>query len=142
MPIEVIEAASPIVIWRKELLPDSGGHGQYRGGLGQVVEVGARDDAGFEVLAMFERVDRPARGRQGGSAGSTGKVHRASGAAMRAKGLQPIPAGDRLILEIPGGAGFGDPKKREQALIDADVAAGFISKDVAQSIYAWPSKVG
>ena len=114
MPVEVTEAGAPIVIWRKELRADSGGAGRTQGGLGQVVEVGTRDGESFEVLAMFERVRSAARGRAGGLDGATGTVHLASGTALRAKGLQRIPRGDRLVLALPGGAGLGDPAERSE----------------------------
>lgn len=135
MPVEVIESGAPIVIWKKELRADSGGAGERRGGLGQTVVVGGRGDAPFEVLAMFERVDRPARGRDGGGDGSAGVVRLASGGVLRAKGLQPIPRGDRLVLEVPGGAGLGDPKDRPRAAVEADVDAGFVSPRSARDDY-------
>jgi N-methylhydantoinase B len=137
MPVEVIEGGAPIVIWRKELRPDSGGLGERRGGLGQVIEVGARDDDSFEVLAMFERVDRPARGRDGGGDGATGTVRLASGGALRAKGLQRIPKGDRLVLELPGGAGAGAARARAPEAVAKDVADGFVSPGSAAADYGW-----
>jgi N-methylhydantoinase B len=135
MPVEVTEANAPIVIWRKELSTDSGGAGEHRGGLGQVVEVGGRGDAPFEVLAMFERVERPARGLDGGSNGSKGVVRLKSGVTMRAKGLQAIPRGDRLVLEVPGGAGLGDPTRRRPEAVAADVDAGLVSPQAAETAY-------
>jgi len=137
MPVEVTEANAPIVIWKKELRVDSGGVGATRGGLGQTVEVAARDDRPFEVLAMFERVDRPARGRDGGGNGSAGVVRLKSGKPMRAKGLQAIPQGDRLVLEVPGGAGLGNPSTRPRDQIAADVEAGFVSAGAASGDYGW-----
>jgi N-methylhydantoinase B len=137
MPVEVIEANAPIVVWRKELLADSGGTGERRGGLGQLVEVGARGDEPFEVLAMFERVERPARGRDGGGNGSAGVVRLASGGSLRAKGLQQIPRGDRLVLEVPGGAGAGDPTARPAEKVAADVEAGFVTEERARRDYGW-----
>jgi N-methylhydantoinase B len=127
MPVEVTEAGAPIVIWRKELRPDSGGAGERRGGLGQVVEVGGRWGDSFEVLAMYERVATPARGRDGGADGAAGSVRLASGKPMRAKGLQRIPAGDRLVLEVPGGAGLGDPAMRPADKVARDVEDGLVS---------------
>ena len=67
MPIEATEHAGPVIIWRKELRPDSGGAGKQRGGLGQYMEVGAREGHEFDFQAMFDRVDHPARGRRGGA---------------------------------------------------------------------------
>ncbi len=65
IPVEICETVAPIVIHRKELI-DSGGKGRYRGGLGQRVEVGTIDGSPFELFAVFDRVDHPARGRAGG----------------------------------------------------------------------------
>jgi N-methylhydantoinase B len=119
-PVEITEAAAPVVIWRKELRPGSAGAGASRGGLGQIVEVGVRDDRPFEVLAMYERTKYPARGRDGGADGEAGTVGLASGGALRSKGLQTVPAGDRLVLALPGGGGYGDPGARDPARILAD----------------------
>lgn len=130
MPVEVTEHDAPIVIWKKELRPDSGGSGRHRGGLGQTVEVGTRDGSAFEVLAMYERVATPARGRSGGGDGAAGVVRLASGALLRAKGLQTVPANDRLVLELPGGAGLGDARERSAAALAADVAAGLVQARV------------
>jgi len=56
MPVEVNEAISPIVIWKKEYRPDTGGAGQFRGGLGQVMEVGNLDPAPFALSAYYDRI--------------------------------------------------------------------------------------
>ena len=142
MPVEITESGAPIVIWKKELRTDSGGIGERRGGLGQTVEVGMRDESAFEVLAMFERVDRPALGREGGGDGAAGIVRLASGGGMRAKGLQRVPAGDRLVLEIPGGAGLGDARRRAPDSVAADVAEGLVSAAAAAAAYGWPADPG
>ncbi|MEC7258296.1 MAG: hydantoinase B/oxoprolinase family protein, partial [Pseudomonadota bacterium] len=69
MPVEATEQVGPVIIWRKELRPDSGGTGTYRGGLGQYMEVGATTGHEFDISAMFDRVNHPARGRNGGGDG-------------------------------------------------------------------------
>jgi N-methylhydantoinase B len=135
MPVEVTEAGAPIVIWRKELRPDSGGAGRQRGGLGQIVEVGTRDGQAFEVLAMYERVVTAARGRDGGADGAAGIVRLASGPLLRAKGLQQIPAGDRLVLELPGGGGLGAPAERRAESIADDIREGRVSALAAARDY-------
>jgi N-methylhydantoinase B len=134
MPVEVTEAEAPIVIWRKELWADSGGAGRQRGGLGQVVEVGGRHGDSFEVLAMYERVATPARGRDGGRDGAAGRVGLASGRPLRGKGLQRIPAGDRLVLHVPGGAGLGDPAERAAEDAARDRESGLVSAPAASSL--------
>ncbi len=69
MPIEATEQTGPVVIWRKELRPDSGGDGTYRGGLGQIIEIAAAEGHEFDFSAMFDphhlSRPRPRRGRAG-----------------------------------------------------------------------------
>lgn len=135
MSSEVTESIGPIIIWRKELRPDSGGAGAWRGGLGQHIEIGAHDGYHFTLNAMFDRVDYPARGCEGGSNGATGKVAMDDGSVMQAKGTQLIPEGRRLILDLPGGGGFGAPSSRDANLVRRDVRYGYISEDQARRDY-------
>ena len=134
-PVEINESVSPVVFWRKEFRPDSGGHGLRRGGLGQVIEIESAIDRDFELLASFDRVIHPPRGRYGGHDGDRGGVMLASGAVLAGKGTQRIPAGERLILHTPGGAGFGDPHERDPGAVAADVAAGHISRETAKAMH-------
>jgi N-methylhydantoinase B len=135
MPVEVVEYGAPIVIWRKELLADSGGAGRYRGGLGVKIEIGGRHSAPFSLLAMFERIEHAAQGRAGGRAGSRGRVRLLSGKELQGKGLQSIPPNDRLILETPGGAGYGDPHRRTPEALHQDVSHGLVSREAAAADY-------
>jgi N-methylhydantoinase B len=135
MPIEATENAGPVIIWRKELRPDSGGAGQYRGGLGQFMEVGAVEGHEFDFQAMFDRVNHPARGRQGGADGLPTTISRSDGSKMKGKGKQFVPHGQRVYLAFPGGAGFGDVSKRDKALLRRDVARGYISAEAATRDY-------
>jgi len=112
MPIEATEHTGPIVIWRKELRPGSGGDGEFRGGLGQIIEIAAREGHEFDFSAMFDRVRHPAKGRHGGGNGAAGVVRLDDGKEMRPKGWQHVPAGRWLVLELPGGGGYGEPSKR------------------------------
>jgi len=96
-----------LIFWRKELREGSGGSGRQRGGDGQVIEVSSAIDADFELLAAFDRIDHPARGRAGGGDGEPGAVFLASGPRLQGKGTQRIPAGERLVVHTPGGGGFG-----------------------------------
>jgi N-methylhydantoinase B len=128
MPVEATENVAPVVFWRKELRPDSGGVGRTRGGLGQVMEIGAKGDAEFACNAIFDRVAHPPRGREGGGDGAPGAVRLKSGAVLRTKGYQLIPAGDRLILELPGGGGMGPPELRDPAFAARDVRDGLVTR--------------
>jgi N-methylhydantoinase B len=135
MPVEATEHTGPVIIWRKELRPDSGGAGRHRGGLGQYMEVGATEDYEFDFSAMFDRVDHPARGRQGGSSGAAMTISRSDGTAMKGKGKQFVAAGDRVMLAMPGGAGYGDVADRDAALVKKDLVRGYISEAVAREDY-------
>jgi len=135
MPVEATENTGPIIIWRKELRADSGGAGRHRGGLGQFMEVGALDGHEFDFQAMFDRVDHPARGREGGQDGAPTTIARDDQAPMRGKGKQFVPHGRRVLLAFPGGAGYGDPRDRDRDLINKDLARGYISTEVAKRDY-------
>jgi N-methylhydantoinase B len=132
---EITEALTPLVIWKKELRRDSGGAGLHRGGLGQVMEIGSREPAPFAIFARFQRVEYPARGRRGGLDGAAGAVRLKSGAPMKSRGTQAIPADDRLIVEMPGGGGLGDPAARDPESVARDVADGFVSEECARELY-------
>ena len=126
-PTEINEVTSPLIFDRREFLQDSGGRGRRRGGLGQVVEIrhGAGDS--FVVSKMFDRIEHPARGRAGGENGRPGNVYIKDGVSLRGKGKDVVPAGATLVLETPGGAGYGDPLEREETDIRGDLEDGFVS---------------
>jgi len=135
VPVEATEAITPLVIWRKELRQDSGGAGRQRGGLGQVMEIGSREDTAFGIFARFERVAHPARGRHGGSDGGAGRLSLQSGATLKAKGLGVVPPGDRLVVEMPGGGGMGPPRERDPDAVRHDVRLGYLSREAALRDY-------
>ena len=132
VPVEITETITPLVVWKKEYRADSGGAGEHRGGLGQVMEVEHREGAAFGIFATFERVKHPPRGRDGGQAGTAGRLSLGTGEVMKAKGFQIIPAGERLVVEMPGGGGYGDPKKRDRAKVERDVRLGLVSEEQAK----------
>jgi N-methylhydantoinase B len=126
MPVEASENVAPVIFWRKELRPGSGGAGRMRGGLGQVMEIGTKGELEFAVNAIFDRVGHAPKGRDGGQDGAPGAVRLKSGAKLRTKGYQVIPNGDRLILELPGGGGFGDPAERDPEAAARDARDGLV----------------
>lgn len=135
MPAEATEQTGPIVIWRKELRPDSGGAGEYRGGLGQYMEIGARKGHEFDISAMFDRVNHPARGRRGGAEGGPTSIAQDDGTQMRGKGRQHVPHGRKVMLSLPGGAGYGAPADRDPVLVRRDLAHGYISAEIARDYF-------
>jgi N-methylhydantoinase B len=135
MPVEATENVAPVIIWRKELRPDSGGAGRTRGGFGQIMEIGGKDDLEFACNAIFDRIANPPKGRDGGLDGAAGRVELKSGATLRTKGFQIIPDGDRLMLYLPGGGGMGNPAERDPALVERDVRDGLVSIQSARRNY-------
>ncbi|WP_419738765.1 hydantoinase B/oxoprolinase family protein [Ruegeria sp.] len=135
MPIEATEHAGPVIIWRKELRPDSGGAGKTRGGLGQYMEVGAQEGYEFDIQAMFDRGQYPARGRRGGGNGAPTTIAQDDGSDMRVKGKQFVPHGRKVVMAFPGGAGYGDPSERSKQMVKRDLALGYISDETASRDY-------
>ncbi len=142
MPVEATEHAGPVIIWRKELRPDSGGAGQHRGGLGQFMEVGARVGHEFDFSAMFDRVDHPARGRHGAADGAPTEVRLSTGAVMRGKGKFRVEEGTRVLLSFPGGGGYGAARTRDRKAVLNDLKLGYISARSAEDDYGLtPSEI-
>ncbi|RIK95345.1 MAG: 5-oxoprolinase [Proteobacteria bacterium] len=119
-PVEIIEALTPLLFWRKELRKGSGGAGQWRGGHGLSIEIENRDDRDVELLSAFDRVIHPARGCSGGGDGAKGALWLRSNRPIKPKGLGIIAPGDVLIVNTPGGGGIGSPNRRDKKLIEKD----------------------
>ena len=135
IPVEATESIAPVLFHRREFREGSGGAGKFRGGLGQVIELAGAQGAPIALLCNFERVRNPARGRDGGGKGAPGVVSLLSGKPIRPKGRQTVPPRDTIRLELPGGAGFGNPRERDPASVAADVADGLITREEAERDY-------
>ncbi|MFT5048603.1 MAG: N-methylhydantoinase B/oxoprolinase/acetone carboxylase alpha subunit [Porticoccaceae bacterium] len=136
VPVEAAEVAAPLIYHSKEFVQDSGGAGEYRGGLAQRVEVGSRINEELSLsAAAFERLTTGPAGREGGQAGASGCVRISDGTDINDKGTYRIPAGETLILQTPGGGGFGNPHRRSRSVVAKDLSHGLISEDAAMNIY-------
>ncbi len=128
-PLEILETDSPLVFLRKEFTPDSGGPGTHRGGLGQTIHVRNPENQPFTIsAATFERRVFPAAGRRGGAPGSRGRLMLDDGTVFDGKGVFTVPPGATLLIELPGGGGFGDPAGRDPAMQALDIAEGKVGK--------------
>ena len=125
-PVEITESTAPLIIWRKEYRPDSGGRGEFRGGVGQIMEFAHAQGEAFAVSKMFDRIKHPPRGRAGGEAGQAARVYTSEGAPLRGLGREIIPAGQSMILETAGGGGRGKPENRDDEKIEQDLLSGLV----------------
>jgi N-methylhydantoinase B len=135
----MVEAKYPVTFIRYGLISDSGGGGEFRGGLGLVREW--RLDAPAGVLATsFERFRHPPYGLAGGKPGSLSctTVTRADGSSVslpsKVSGFA-LHAGDIVTIETSGGGGFGDPRRRDPARVARDVSEGLVTAEQAAAIY-------
>lgn len=108
-PIEIVEQGGTVLVLRKELREGSGGDGEFRGGDGLSIAITSANEQPLRVFAVFDRINNPPRGVDGGKNGLGGKISLSSGREIRAKGAQTIEAGEVLFVETPGGAGLGTP---------------------------------
>ncbi len=135
-PTEVLETLTPLVQQRRELRPDSGGAGRYRGGLGQTVQVCRRGEGSWTVNANIDRVDHPAPGADGGLPGARGAfVDVATGAELGRKQLVRLDPDSRVRLVFPGGGGYGSQKERPVERVLDDVVNGYVSIEAAREQY-------
>ncbi len=135
VPAEIIESLSPVVLKRRELRPDSGGAGTWRGGLGQLTEFVRRGEGRWSVSSIADRTKYPAPGLLGGQAGVAGDVSLGDGTRLHAKSLVDLGAGDTVHVNLPGGGGYGDPLQRDAQRVLWDVIEGYITLEEAEKKY-------
>ena len=137
-PVEIIESEFPTRLLRFDLIPDSGGAGRYRGGLGLRREYLNLEDARFSIRSMKHVI--PPNGCAEGHDGRTGDivVNPDSAAAKRLPTRYadyPLRQGDVFRLDTPGGGGFGNPFERDAERVLADVREGYITQAAAEREY-------
>lgn len=139
-PVEMIEADSPIRVERREYLPDSGGLGRQRGGLGQEFVLHIPDDAALDgpVVESLSggRFETEACGVAGGQAGSPASVF-LNGKRLERGSPCLLSPGDRIAYRTAGGGGYGPPTERSREDVERDVRLGLVSKKAAQRDYGF-----
>ena len=141
-PVEVWEEISGMTVRRKALLPDSGGAGEFRGGLGQVIELVNDTGSELTVSCLSGRTQFPAQGIAGGRPGSL-RACKIDGEAVHPKGRYFLQPGSILTLVEPGGGGFGPPSRRAPASVAQDLSEGFVTRDGLKREYGIePAEVG
>lgn len=137
VPVEIIEALTPLVVRQRALRPDSGGAGENRGGLGQTMEVEVRTDKPYLFSGMYDRCQHPAPGLYGGKPGATGSVRSSNGEEVRPKLSRMLPPDTVVTLSLPGGGGFGNVNKRSREAILDDILDGYVTAEGAQRDYGF-----
>ncbi len=127
VPIEVLENDAPILVTRKSLAPNSGGKGQYRGGLGQVFSFKHIGEKAINISILTEKTQTQAHGICGGEHGAKGSIKIIPKRNLAPKGLDKLYPGEEIILTLPGGGGYGKPKKRSEKAIEKDLQLGYIN---------------
>jgi N-methylhydantoinase B len=130
------ELAVPVLTECKQLIPDSGGAGKYRGGLGQRGILRNLSDRPMNIYLSTERVKYPCFGVVGGSHGRAGAVLH-DGKPVFPKGKLTLQPGERLELELPGGGGWGNPLERPRELVESDIQQGLVTAAQARAIYGY-----
>ncbi|WP_458190368.1 hydantoinase B/oxoprolinase family protein [Haladaptatus sp. NG-WS-4] len=147
-PIEVLETAYPLRVVRYEFREDSGGAGQYRGGLGLRRDIGVRDHhATFSLLA--DRRQHAPYGLAGGRDGTRGAAYRfenalddviktdEGGERLPGKTVIELDPGTVVSIRTPGAGGHGDPDNRDPAAIRRDIELEKISRETARAVYGY-----
>jgi N-methylhydantoinase B len=126
-PVEILEAAYPVIFTQWALRPDSFGPGKHRGGLGAIYEIELLEESA-DVFLFGERGRSRPKGVAGGGEAARNRFVLPDGTeppmASKMVGLK-IAKGQRLRLETPGGGGYGDPKDRPKELIERDRRLGY-----------------
>jgi N-methylhydantoinase B len=134
-PIEIIENRAPLLVAERSLREDSGGAGETRGGLGQVIRLRTLGASRAKMTLRPDKVTHPAPGLSGGLPGAKGEVWMDG---------QPLPLdpfvlepGHELTLKLPGGGGLGNPACRDRASVRRDLTMGLVSPEAAARDYAY-----
>lgn len=137
IPTEIMESTFPMFVEEVELIPDSGGAGKYRGGLGSRIQVRLLAPATF--YSFIEKGKSPHWGLNGGKNGlrNFALIQRADNGEFeifKTSGI-PLSEGDRVTVTAGGGGGYGDPQERAPEAIRSDIRNGYITIETARRDY-------
>jgi N-methylhydantoinase B len=138
-PVEIFESDTPLLVLERNLIPDSGGAGKMRGGLGRTFVVKVPDDQfapkpPVVIAIQGGRFKYPAEGLFGGKPGAKSKFL-VNGEPGDPSTLTFCKPGDIIEFHAPGGGGFGDPLERDPEMVKRDVLYGYVSLEKAQEEY-------
>ncbi|MCE8526632.1 hydantoinase B/oxoprolinase family protein [Ruegeria pomeroyi] len=140
-PLEILEAAYPVMFRQWALRRDSAGAGRHRGGLGAVYEIEVLEENGAEGFLFGERGRFAPKGVAGGQEGALNVFTYQQGAewphpplVSKMRGIR-LKQGEAVRLETPGGGGYGPPAERDPTAVALDVARDYLSEAEADRLY-------
>jgi N-methylhydantoinase B len=133
---EIMETQAPVLMLCKEFLPDSAGAGRRRGGISQVIKFTNIADVPMSARIRPDKMFCDPPGLNQGAPGRVGTVHINGELVTRFPPIEFKP-GDLFVLRLPGGGGFGPVSERPRALIERDLAMGYITPEGAARDYGF-----
>ncbi|HVY17252.1 MAG TPA: hydantoinase B/oxoprolinase family protein, partial [Rhodopila sp.] len=137
-PIEILEMSFPLRIEEYSLVPDSGGPGKYRGGLGVRRVWRVLENASYAAVCC-ERSVTPPFGLDGAQPGGPARIELAVATQdtrlLNSKGGFEAPGGSLVTLQAPGSGGYGPPRERDRDVVREDLADGYVSAEAARVVY-------
>jgi N-methylhydantoinase B len=139
IPVEVHETINPVLVRRLELIPDTGGAGQWRGGCGIRKDIELRANTGVMTL-LGERHSHKGYALFGGGPGSLAETilnPDREAARLGSKDVRPLLKGDVVSFRLNGAGGYGPVSERSRKAIEDDVADGYVTLDFAAEVYGF-----
>ena len=133
--IEAFESLAPLLVWKKEFRTDSGGAGEFMGGLGQEVEIEITAEDAVRLSMMSDRQKYAAKGLLGGMEGAKVEIVKSDGIKPHPKARSVLAPGDKLTLRFGGGGGYGPPNARAPEAVQNDLRNGYITAEYAKRHY-------
>jgi N-methylhydantoinase B len=138
-PVEILESDAPLLVERRELLPDTGGAGKQRGALGRrevfrVPDDGQAPQAPVLMALQSGRFQLPPDGLFGGKPGARAQFL-VNGTPGDPYGLTALKPGDTVVMDAAGGGGYGDPRQRDRDALARDLREGKVSAESARRDY-------
>jgi N-methylhydantoinase B len=135
VPAEIMENLTSLTMDRREVRPDSGGPGRFRGGCGQFTSFSSRGPEPWQMSGMYDRLQHAPAGLLGGGSGVAGSFELSDGRHPNPKELLFLEPSRKAHSALPGGGGYGNPLERDPQAVLADVVDGYVSLDAARNDY-------